>query len=302
MKFPDANHETGVVQDLEENLVLAHLLDETADLLESQGADSFRVKAYRNAAEEIRKLETAVRTTWKEHGRGGLDGIPRIGVSLAKAIETWLQTGTLGILFRLRGEEAAEQLLMSVAGVGRQLAHRIHHDLHLSTLEELERAAHNGSLEKLPGIGKRRLQAIRDQLDSRLRLRRSTGTTPLDPKRFEERPSVRELLDVDREYRNLAASGRLPKIAPRRFNRTGQAWLPVLHTHHGQRYYTALFSNTALAHELGRTSDWVVIYLDDGINERQWTVVTERHGPLAGWRVVRGREAECAESYPDQRR
>jgi hypothetical protein len=57
---------------------------------------------------------------------------------------------------------------------------------------------------------------------------------------------------------------------------------------------TALFSNTALAHELGRTRDWVVIYFGRaGGPEHQRTVVTERLWPLAGRRVVRGREAEC---------
>jgi hypothetical protein len=60
----------------------------------------------------------------------------------------------------------------------------------------------------------------------------------------------------------------------------------------GDRHYTALFSNTARAH-----GDWVVIYLDDGASERQATVVTETHGPLAGRRVVRGRERECVAHY-----
>ncbi len=46
--------------------------------------------------------------------------------------------------------------------------------------------------------------------------------------------------------------------------------------------------------------DWVVIYYDDGSGERQRTVVTERQGPLAGRRVVRGREAECCAYYAAQ--
>ena len=57
---------------------------------------------------------------------------------------------------------------------------------------------------------------------------------------------------------------------------------------------TALFSNTALAHQLGRTGDWVVIYFNrEGGTEHQRSVVTETRGPLEGQRVVRGREAEC---------
>jgi putative hydrolase len=105
------------------------------------------------------------------------------------------------------------------------------------------------------------------------------------------------LLDVDREYRAKAAADRLPRIAPKRFNPQGEAWLPVLHTQRGKHDYTALFSNTARAHELGTTHDWVVIYRDDADGAGQWTVVTAWFGALQGQRVVRGREAECEAHY-----
>jgi hypothetical protein len=85
----------------------------------------------------------------------------------------------------------------------------------------------------------------------------------------------------------------LPTIAPRRFNPGGEAWLPVLHTRRGDWHFTALYSNTARAHELGHTHDWVVIYGEDAQHaERQYTVVTSTHGLRAGQRVVRGREAD----------
>ena len=93
-------------------------------------------------------------------------------------------------------------------------------------------------------------------------------------------------------------AGRMPLIAPRRFNPEGEAWLAILHTQRGDRSYTALFSNTARAHQLGRTRDWVVIYQelrhDAG---RTNTVVTGWRGALQGRRVVRGREVECAAYY-----
>jgi DNA polymerase (family 10) len=108
---------------------------------------------------------------------------------------------------------------------------------------------------------------------------------------------VDELLDVDREYREKTASGEMPGIAPRRFNPTGEAWLPILHTHRGERNYTALYSNTARAHELGRVRDWVVLYYDGGFDERQATVITSHRGALAGKRIVRGREQECFQYY-----
>jgi DNA polymerase (family X) len=112
---------------------------------------------------------------------------------------------------------------------------------------------------------------------------------------------VKHLLDVDREYRAGAEADTLPRIAPRRFNPEGKAWLPVLHTRRDDWAFTALFSNTARAHELDRVRDWVVVYVEDKAHhERQYTVVTAGQGTLAGRRVVRGRERECGELY-DQR-
>jgi DNA polymerase (family 10) len=111
-------------------------------------------------------------------------------------------------------------------------------------------------------------------------------------------PRVAQLLDVDREYREKAAAGELATIAPKRFNKAGRRWLPVLHTTRQGWHFTALFSNTARAHELHRTADWVVIYYyDNDHDEGQHTVVTETRGPLKGRRVVRGREAECGDIY-----
>lgn len=111
-------------------------------------------------------------------------------------------------------------------------------------------------------------------------------------------PDVHVLLEVDREYREKGAAGLLQKIAPRRFNPDREAWLPVLHTRFGPWRFSALYSNTERAHDLHRTHDWVVVYYsDDEHNEGQHTVVTEYRGALAGKRVVRGREPECAAYY-----
>ena len=106
------------------------------------------------------------------------------------------------------------------------------------------------------------------------------------------------LLDVDREYRAKVQANQLRKIAPRRFNPKGDAWLPILHTSRDKWHFTALFSNTARAHELDKVRDWVVLYFQsDSGGEAQRTVVTETRGVLAGQRVVRGRERECLSVY-----
>ena len=87
-------------------------------------------------------------------------------------------------------------------------------------------------------------------------------------------------------------------IAPKRFNPSGEAWLPVLHVRRGEWFFTVLFSNTQRAHDLGKTHDWVIIYLHTEHDpEAQWAVVTEARGPLEGRRVVRGWEGECIAHY-----
>jgi putative hydrolase len=73
-----------------------------------------------------------------------------------------------------------------------------------------------------------------------------------------------------------------------------------MHTQRGTRHYTVLYSNTARAHELGMTHDWVVLYCDTGFGERQFTAITSQYGGLQGKRIIRGREAECKRYYwPD---
>ena len=113
-----------------------------------------------------------------------------------------------------------------------------------------------------------------------------------------EEPTVDLLFDVDPEYREKARSGELIMIAPKRFNPKGEAWLPLLHTVGDGWYFTALYPITARARQLGRETDWVVIYFHkDNQAEGQRTVVTETRGEAAGRRIVRGRETECRRHY-----
>ena len=283
---------------LEENRVIAAQLGEIATLLAHQGAIEFRVRAYRAAADTVRHLEVPLREIFEREGIDGLISIPTVGQSIAHVIEQYLRSGRMVLLDRLRGEETAERLFASLPGLGRELAHRIHEQLEIETLPELMAALADGRLQKVPGMGKKRLRAIRESLSVRLR-----HPDVAEPRQFDlgssesDRVPISELLDIDSQYRRLATQGKLPKIAPIRFNPQGTAWLPILHTHRGDRHYTALYSNTARAHELNTTRDWVVIYRDDSQAKGRWTVITSQFGKLRGWRIVRGREDECAEYY-----
>ena len=277
------------------NQQVADRLRETADLLEQQEANPYRAAAYRRGADTVSGLKEDLRALLERRGIEGLVALPGIGRSLAAAILEVVRTGRLSRLERLRGAVDPGQLFQSVPGIGPELARRIHDTLDVDTLEGLELAAHDGRLDAVPGIGPRRAAMIRATLGgllSRGRARRR------QPRTRPGEPGVDLLLDVDREYRERAAAGRLPRIAPLRFNPTGEAWLPVLHTERDGWRFTALFSNTARAHELDRTRDWVVIYFHtDDEPESQRTVVTEGRGELAGRRVVRGREVECRDHY-----
>ena len=273
------------------NAEIAARLEEVAQVLVDQDANPYRVEAYRRAARTIREWSGPIAELAVEQGITGLMSLPGIGESLARAVYQLVTTGHLPMLERLRGESDPVELFSSVIGVGRKTAQRLHDELGIHTLEELEVAAHDGRLERLH-IGRKRIVGIRDALAGRLGRVGRRPTIDGGPL-----PEVAEILDVDQEYRAQAAKESLPKIAPRRFNPTHESWLPVLHTRRGDRHYTALFSNTARAHELGRTHDWVVLYFDGRGAERQCTVITAERGPMRGQRIVRGREGECLQHY-----
>jgi hypothetical protein len=272
------------------NAHVAARLEEVAGIIEWQGANPYRVRAYRRAAFTLRGLDRPVSELLASGGVPALEALPGIGESLARSIRTLVETGRLPMLERLRGASDPVALFATVPGIGRRTADRLHHQLGIDTLEELEAAAHDGRLGTLLGLGAKRLAGIRDSLAHRLeRVRaRRDANAPVRP------PSVGELLDVDREYREKARAGILKTIAPRRLNPAGEAWLPVLHTARGGRHYTAVFSNTPRAHRMGATRDWVVLYWDGAGGEGQATVITSTRGPLQGLRVVSGREDECA--------
>ena len=71
--------------------------------------------------------------------------------------------------------------------------------------------------------------------------------------------------------------------------------MPIWHAESAGWNFTALFSNTARAHDLGKTREWVVVYYERNGHEDQCSVVTEHQGRLKGRRVVHGREKECVD-------
>lgn len=272
---------------------LAQRLDAYAALLEQQGDNRFRVRAYRDAAIELGRIAEPVRAIYGREGVAGLVALPKIGHGIAAALAQMLTTGRWAQLERLQGESGAAGVFATIPGIGPALANRLADQEDIETLEELETALQPGA-KPIPGFGPRRRHAVLAQLSERLgRFRTARPGTPPPP--------VEILLAADASYRRRAAAGELATIAPRRFNPEGVSWLPILHEKRGEWFLTLMYSNTALAHELGRTRDWVVIYYHrDGQPDDRCTVVTETRGPLQGKRVIRGREAECAAAQPHE--
>lgn len=167
------------------------------------------MSAYRHAADAIESLDADLRSVAEAGGHAALEAIPGVGPSIAGAVAEMLSTGRWGFLERLKGAADPEALFCSVPGIGPALAHAIQKALHLDSLEALEAAAHDGRLQQVPGFGARRVTMVRSALAELLARVRPP------PLRVSDEPNVGVLLDVDREYREKAASGALRKIAPK---------------------------------------------------------------------------------------
>lgn len=280
------------------NEEIAQVLERIAGLLEAQGANVHRVRAYRDGAQRVREAGESLAGLVRRGEERALLDIPGIGERLGGLIFEYVRTGRSALLERLQGEVMPEALFTQIPGIGPELAQRIGTQLDVHTFQELEQAAHDGRLAALEGFGPKRVEMVRVYLAGLLSRAAQRRTQELETPELQ--PAVELLLSLDEAYRRQAEAGELPTIAPQRFNPEKEAWLPVLEGRAGGWQFSIMYSNTARAHELDKTRDWVVIYYRRDGQEDQVTVVTETGGPLAGKRVVRGREAEGREYYARQ--
>ena len=283
------------------NQQIAGVLERIAELLEARDENPFRVRAYRAGAQTIQDLDQPAAALVQQDKSDELTKLPNIGSGIAAVIGEYVSDGRSSLLDDLEAQVSPADVFRHVPGLGAELAERIVDQLDIHTLEELEEAAHDGSLAEVSGFGERRVKAVQQSLAGMLS--RSARRRQRERRADEQpdRPSVELLLELDAEYRKRADAGKLPKIAPRRFNPNNEAWLPMMRVERDGWTFVLLFSNTAQAHELGKTRDWVVIYYERDGKERQNTVVTETQGALEGKRVVRGRERETRAYYESRR-
>jgi DNA polymerase/3'-5' exonuclease PolX len=132
-----------------DNATIARKLNEYATYLDGEEPNVHRVRAYRRGAETVLALRRPVKEIVEQEGRAGLEALPGIGASLAYTIEGLVRTGEFRTLRPEGGHIDPERLLTSLPGVGPQLARLLHERLNITTLEELERAAHDGRLRQV---------------------------------------------------------------------------------------------------------------------------------------------------------
>jgi DNA polymerase (family 10) len=135
-----------------DNVEIARVLAEVADVLEIQGADSFRIRAYRNA---VRTIEEQIRPLERLVAEGAaLTDLPAIGKEMAGHIRELATTGTLALRDRLIAEIPRSLIeLMRLPGVGPKKARRLWDELRVGSVDELEAAARDGRVAALSGFG-----------------------------------------------------------------------------------------------------------------------------------------------------
>jgi DNA polymerase (family 10) len=137
-----------------DNVEIARVLAEVADILEIQGADPFRIRAYRNA---IRTVEVQTRPLARMVAEGApLTALPAIGKEMAGHIRELVSTGTLAFLDGLLADVPRSLIdLMRLPGVGPKKARRLWDELRIGSVDELEAAARGGRLARLAGFGEK---------------------------------------------------------------------------------------------------------------------------------------------------
>ncbi len=147
-----------------QNVAVARHFADLADLIEIQGANPFRIRAYRNAARTIENLTEAVADIAADADRK-LDDLPGIGKDLAEKIVTIIDTGRLPQLDELRETiPPGVPDMLRLPGIGPKKVAVLFRELSITSLDQLKQAAQNGQVAPLKGFGKKTQQIILDEI------------------------------------------------------------------------------------------------------------------------------------------
>jgi DNA polymerase (family 10) len=159
-----------------DNPTMARLLSETADLLEIDGGDSFRIRSYRRAAEAAEQTTVDLMAAAPETAR--LLEIPGIGKSMAANLQAIAATGTLPLRDELLAKYGAGLLeLLKLPGMGPKTVALLWDAAKIASIDQLAEAIDAGRLAGLPRMGEKQIEKLRKGIED---YRRSAGRYRID--------------------------------------------------------------------------------------------------------------------------
>jgi DNA polymerase (family 10) len=148
------------------NAQIAAMFNELADLLEIEGANPFRIRAYRNASRVIGNWPRNLAEASQEEGQ--IPKLPGVGQDLTQKIAEISTTGHLKALSEIRQRVPRELLqLIKIQGVGPKRAKLLFEEKGIRSTRELEKAAKSGEIRNLPGFGQKVEENILQSLKAR---------------------------------------------------------------------------------------------------------------------------------------
>jgi DNA polymerase (family 10) len=166
------------------NLNIADIFEQIADILDIQGGNYFRIRAYRQAARQLRGMLEDI-ALYVANGQD-LSKLPAIGNNLAAKIIEILETGNCATLNSLQKHSPSGLVeLLHIPGLGPKRVHTLYHELGVHTPEQALRAGKDGRISGLPGMGEKTqaniIYAVESQMKTKPRVKLSVAARYVEP-------------------------------------------------------------------------------------------------------------------------
>src|SRR5512135_1280088 len=159
-----------------DNAAMARLLSETGDLLEIDGADSFRIRSYRRAAEAVEQTTVDIAAVAADTAQ--LLEIPGIGKGMAAHLQAIVDTGSLPQRDELLAKYGSSILqLLNLPGMGPKTVALLWHAAKVGSIDELQKAIDEGRLTGLPRMGAKQIEKLKKGIED---YKRSAGRFRID--------------------------------------------------------------------------------------------------------------------------